>query len=301
MLTGEVDLLFNDYDEVKKFLNCPIRDIHKYAEIRKEFTKMHQHLDRHLNEIMFVKCEDLSCCKQWQSKDILQYFGGVQSNIKFPSPTLSKERKGHYNTFLQECLNESKRYGHDGQPSAAKENLGACPSGCKSYHFKSKTGKARHISVFHRRQSVAVETQQSAIKCNVNGCGKVFSSLSTLNRHKSQVGHTARRMKPRIDQEPSARQSVANYSLATKRKGKSTGKVSRKRQRALQELLRNANERNCDEREDPCGAIECIIARDKSDNLEWVQCDQYEAWIHTFCGRLENISSNEMFICECCL
>lgn len=225
MLTGEVDLLFDDYDEVKKFLNCPIRDIHKYTEIRKEFTKLHQHLDRHLNEIVFVKCNDLSCCKKWQSKGILQHFGGIQSNLKFPSPTLSKERKGHYNTFLQECLNESKRYGHDGQPSAAKENLGACSSGCKSYHFKSKTGKARQMSVFHRRQSVAVE-QQSAFKCKVNFCGNVFSSLSTLNRHKSQVGHTARRIVSRIDQEPSAQQSVTNDSLATKRKGKLTGKVS---------------------------------------------------------------------------
>ena len=250
--------------KLKKILNCPIRDLHKYAEICKEFTKMHQHLDRHLNEIVFVKCEDLSCCKKWQSKDILQHFGGIQSNIKFPSPMLSKARKGHYNTFPQECLNESKRYGHDGQPSAPNKKLGTCPSGCKFYRFKSKTGKDRHTSVFHRRQSVAVETQQSAFKCKVNGCGKVFSSLSTLNHHKSQVGHTARRMKSRIDQEPSARQNVANDSLATKQKVKSTGKVSRKRQRSSQELLRNANERNCDEREDPCGAIECIIACDFS-------------------------------------
>ena len=138
VLTGEVDLLFNNCDEVKKFLNCPIRDLHKYAEICKEFTKMHQDLDRHLNEIVFVKCEDLSCCKKWQSKDILQHFGGIQSNIKFPFLTLSKARKGHYNTFLEECLNESKWYGHNGQPSAAKENLGACPSGCKFCHFKKR-------------------------------------------------------------------------------------------------------------------------------------------------------------------
>lgn len=58
--------------------------------------------------------------------------------------------------------------------------------------------------------------------------------------------------------------------------------------------------RNCDDREDACGAIECIIARDENDDMKWVQCDQCKAWIHAFCAGVEHITPNDDFICESC-
>ena len=61
VLCGEDNILYDDYDTVKAFLSCPIRDIHKHGSIKNEYVAMHQHLDRHLNEIVFTKCEDHTC------------------------------------------------------------------------------------------------------------------------------------------------------------------------------------------------------------------------------------------------
>ena len=59
------ELLFNDYEEVKKFLSCPLRDLHKYSKLNKEFQEMLNHIDRHLNEIVFTKCTNEKCCEPW--------------------------------------------------------------------------------------------------------------------------------------------------------------------------------------------------------------------------------------------
>ena len=147
VLCGEDDLLYDDYEATKEFLSCPIRDIHKYDTMKKENEAMHQHLDRHLNEIVFRKCEDRTFCGESRSEEILQHFNNSQLNVKFPAPTQSKECMGHYKTFLQECM------GHEGQPTAVADNLGSCQFGCKAYKFKLKTAKARHMSVFHWRQT----------------------------------------------------------------------------------------------------------------------------------------------------
>ena len=32
-------LLFNDYEEVQKFLSCPLRDLHMYSKLNKEFQE----------------------------------------------------------------------------------------------------------------------------------------------------------------------------------------------------------------------------------------------------------------------
>ena len=56
------ELLFHDYEEVKKFLSCPLRDLHKYRKLNKEFQEMLNHIDRHLNEIVFTKCTNKKCC-----------------------------------------------------------------------------------------------------------------------------------------------------------------------------------------------------------------------------------------------
>lgn len=66
LLCGEDDLLYDDCETTKEFLNCPIRDIHKHSTIKKDYESMHRHLDRHLNEIVFTKCDDRTCCGEWR-------------------------------------------------------------------------------------------------------------------------------------------------------------------------------------------------------------------------------------------
>ena len=49
------------------------------------------------------------------------------------------------------------------------------------YSFESKTGKARHIGVFHRRRKNKVD-KPKIHTCGV--CEAAFSTLSSLNSHK---------------------------------------------------------------------------------------------------------------------
>ena len=62
VMCDEDDLLWNDYGRVKNFLDCPLKSIHEYSDISKEYIKMFQHIDRYSNEIVFLKCSNKACC-----------------------------------------------------------------------------------------------------------------------------------------------------------------------------------------------------------------------------------------------
>ena len=59
---------FGSYDRVKDFLKSPLRDLGEYPDIMAEMKMILKHVDRHANELVFMKCEDRSCCKESKSK-----------------------------------------------------------------------------------------------------------------------------------------------------------------------------------------------------------------------------------------
>ena len=183
-------MIFKDYEEVKNFWKSPIRDLYKYSDIQKEFAEMFHRMDRHLNEISFVKCEDPTFVLRAFVSATFKYFLKTWG-MEVRAPSTSQENEGNHKTFLKEYLNNNPEHGHAGHPSAAQpDDLGACTF-CSSYSFTSQTEKARHTSVFHRRQKKASKGENSHV-CNFAGCGQCFRSLVTLNRHKMKSGHTAR-------------------------------------------------------------------------------------------------------------
>ena len=82
-------LLSSDYEKVKEFLSCPLNKLHQYSELHAEFKQMFQHLDRHLNEIVFLKCDDRSCCSPWKSEELRKFLE------KFFAPSLGNYIEGH--------------------------------------------------------------------------------------------------------------------------------------------------------------------------------------------------------------
>ena len=87
--------------------------------------------------------------------------------------------------FLHRSQSNDNFYGHDKQPTSVKAGLGKCDF-CRSFHFKSKTEKTRHLSLFHICQKKShVELTH---KCAVYG--KAYASLTSLNRHKIKENHT---------------------------------------------------------------------------------------------------------------
>ena len=63
---GNERLLFGDFHRMKECLKSPLRNLHEFSDIIKEFKEMHTHIDRHLNEIIFSKCNDRSCCSSFK-------------------------------------------------------------------------------------------------------------------------------------------------------------------------------------------------------------------------------------------
>ena len=67
------NLKWNDFENVKRFFKAPVHDLSKYKELIVECNKMFFHLDRDLNEVVFVKCKDKTCCKECLSKDLYNH------------------------------------------------------------------------------------------------------------------------------------------------------------------------------------------------------------------------------------
>ena len=171
--TNNDKLIYDEYQRVKVFLSCPIRNTHKYSDLVQEFKKMFEHIDRHANETTFVKCQDRSCCEEWKSphlKDFLSKFGMKLFDL---STTVTL---GHYDTFLQSCLKKENVYGSSGQLSYETNYLRRC-NFCPSYHFKSKTGKR-------------AQPNPKNFMCAI--CQATYSSLSSLNRHKKNKTYKKR-------------------------------------------------------------------------------------------------------------
>ena len=101
---------------------------------------MFHHLDRHSNEVMFIRCKDRACCAEWQSSELRDHF--AMFYFRLPAPVFRTFRDGHVDTFLQrlEEKRNGQKYGDKGQPTAVANRLEKC-SMCYSYKFKSKQSK----------------------------------------------------------------------------------------------------------------------------------------------------------------
>ena len=100
-------------------------------------------------KFFFVCCKDSACCREWRSQKIKSFLENFE--FKLQAPVFSKQRRGHYETFLHRSQSNDNFYGHDKQPTSMKAGLGKCDF-CPSFLFKSETEKTRHLGLFHRCQ-----------------------------------------------------------------------------------------------------------------------------------------------------
>ena len=106
----------------------PVRDLHK---------SMFYHLDCHLNEIIFLRCQDLTCCGEWRCSSVKESL--AKNEYRLPALDMSKQYEGHYETYLRSLSESSFGFDHSFQPSVKIASLGKCEI-CPSFYFKSKTG-----------------------------------------------------------------------------------------------------------------------------------------------------------------
>ena len=104
ILVTEDTLLYDDYDRVKACLKCPLRS--EYKDILDDFKEMHQHIDRHLNEVIFIKCNDRSCCSEFRCEGAKDFLG---EEMRFSSPSESVLYKGHFKEQMMVSQTQRKK------------------------------------------------------------------------------------------------------------------------------------------------------------------------------------------------
>ena len=111
----EDQLLWGDYEKVKEFLSCPWNQIHKFEDLHTERKEMFHHLDCHLNETVFIKCDNSSCCLAWQLQVLKSFLANF--NVKMFAPTLGSYKDGHCESSLQSCNHQEHAHGDSEQPT----------------------------------------------------------------------------------------------------------------------------------------------------------------------------------------
>ena len=185
ILVGEDDLLFTDYDHVLACLKSSIPDLRKYSDLLLEFKQLHDHIDRY-NEVVLVKCENRSCCNEFRSKVAKEILG---AETRLPSPWRNRNLKGHYNTFLQEVLNEEKSFSDEGQPTAMKKIFAGATFVnffFKISNWKNKTSK--HVPSLTKTKC----WQRWKFHCPIAGCQLSFASQPCMSQHQTAQCHHAR-------------------------------------------------------------------------------------------------------------
>ena len=134
--------------------------------------------------MVFIHCKYRSCGTEWQSSKLRDHLAIF--DFRLPAPVFRTFRDGHFDTFLQrlEEKENGRKYSDEGQRTAVAKKLEKCFM-CHSYKFKSKTEQKKHVGMFHRRAKSAYN--EPDFECLV--CKKQFTSLASLNRHKTKEGH----------------------------------------------------------------------------------------------------------------
>ena len=191
-----------DHDRIHGFLKSPLCRMNEYSDLLDEVKFMLKHIQRHHNEVVFIKCQNPTCdhCGKHpvKAKEVFKFLEPY--GMKFFSPMPSDKYPGHYCTFLEMCEKPPKEVGvlDSGMPSYIEKDLRECAY-CPAYVFLSKTEKTRHIRIFHpnkyHRQSRSTKSLVHVCNFKIGSsvCGEKFSSAYQLRKHRQNLNHLKKR------------------------------------------------------------------------------------------------------------
>ena len=247
---------------------------------------MFEHIDRHANEITFVKYQYRSFCEEWKSPRLKYFLSKFGLKLFAPSTTVTLR---HYDTFLQSRLKKESVYGGSGQPSCETNYLGLC-NFCPSYRFKSKSGKNCHMSVFHHRQNA----QPNPKKFIYDICHTNYSSLSSLNRHKKE------KTPKEIKEKNGKHWMKTNFWMKTLNEMFFVlSKKNKTKPWTINEMLRatktvNQNIKN-EQEDDACSARNFIINEIDGAEIYWEECGRWSSWFPVY------YVTKDGHVCEICI
>ena len=181
-----------------------------------------------------------------------------------------------------------QKYGDEGQPTAVANRLKKCLM-CYSYKFKLKTEQKRHVRMFHSRANSTYK--EPDFECLV--CKKQFTSLASLNWHKTKEGHNAHKTAALVGS------SELPKKLWRKTKQRTINKMLSQHQSQVD--LENDIDSN---KEMLCSAANCRIKFLDIVVINWVSCESYVRWHHSVCIDLADKSESQLsemnYVCNKC-
>ena len=179
-----------DHDRVYRVLKSPMCRMNDYSDLLEEMKFMLKHVQRHHNEVLFIKCKSPMCdhCGNHPVKSKEVFYFLKTYGMNFFSPMPSSNYPGHYCTFLEMFEKPPTEVGvlHSGMPSHIEKYLHACEY-CPAYMFLSITEKNRHMRIFHPKKYP--RRSSNSTKSLVNVCS--FKILFLLCVARSFPLHTS--------------------------------------------------------------------------------------------------------------
>lgn len=118
-------LKWDGFLDVKGFFKVPMRDLHKYEKLMSECKRMLNHVDSHLNEVVFARYKNTICCCELSSKSLFKHL--EEFKVKLPAHTLGKYNDGYYKTFLNGVSKRRESLVIAGNPLPLKPPWEMCP------------------------------------------------------------------------------------------------------------------------------------------------------------------------------
>ena len=314
---NEEDRIYNDQNELLRFLSAPLRDFNSdktLQRMRLKFKFFAKHAVRRQNEFVIMKCQffkssGLECgyCQRNPptAKETLQLLKKFKGKMVQPVP--SEQNPGHFLTFLETIsLTEL--------PTEDTGELGKCMI-CPNWTFTSKTEQEKHRKLFHPKSKashvVPLESQihRCSYKVNNKVCGESFQSRHMLFKHKQNMGHIkkrgaaakkdfeeAQRKKRKLSQDRSVAKKVITRNGFSSDEESSAEEREEFEEEEESEMdddeleVESEDEEEADETEEvddnDCNARPCSIGsiiKRKNENVAWVRCSACPKWFHQFC------------------
>lgn len=156
------DHLASDHDKVHRLLKAhlkEIRDGSTHTVLMNQFKFLFEYVDRHHNEIIFLKCDENTCshCTKnpVRATEVFSFLKERKMKLFYPMP--SKNHNGHFCTFLEMCSKTPEELPNpDSHIPSYDSDLGQCTY-CPKFVLLSNTEKKRHFQVYHSKRTSSQE------------------------------------------------------------------------------------------------------------------------------------------------
>ena len=267
------DHFASDHDKVHRLLKAPLKEIRDgstHTVLLNQFKFLLEHVDRHHNEIIFLKCNEITCshCTKnpVRATEVFSFLKERKMKLFYPMP--SKDHKGHFCTFLEMCnVKPEELPDPDQHLPSYDSDLGHCTY-CPKFVFMSKTEKKRHFQVYHPKRTTTQKRNPRKKKATSRQVKHATTShqlfdtpepLNSPNMSEDEGGNSS--------DDSEAPHNESDHNLLQSPPIPSTSCPE-----------------TADKGDDSTLCVVCELGEDEDEEDEvWIECTQCYRWVHESC------------------